>query len=326
MSEQVGHESSGNGTGGSSGTATGVTGVTGPPVTAPVRDLAAEHQTWLAAAQLQLTRVFQDEWCSSGDWSTIITKEQLFNYMSPLDGPAGQVVLWRFTSQPANEFIQITAGTPLTTIITVIGAHSGGADKSNPDVKTSSLCRNLGALMGTAASLGGDKKVLNIINKAAYLYGIDVTTLAAHGVSAHPALSRVISVIETEYVLVPTPGLPALSIDQLATYKWPNPFRGRINTNGTVSGSTVVVPISEQQKGAYQQLHDEPVQPPGLAVTNGSMSSANAEGLLKFAAAASTAASQQSGVIQMKEPADRVMLIRAAQTNVSKLKDTGIFS
>jgi hypothetical protein len=282
-------------------------------------DLASEHLKWLLK-QPKLTPAFQGQWCSSDQWDTIIREQDLVHYHSPLDH-GRRVILWRFTSHPATETIQITAGKSLPDIISVIAAHSGGADKSNPDVKTSSLCRNPGALLGTAASTGGDKKVLNIINKAEYLYGIDVTSLAAHGVSAHPALARVISVIETEYVLVRTPGLPPLSIDQLATYKWPNPFKGRIPPDGKVANSGgVVLPIGEQQKGTYQAMYDEAPQAASQAVTNGAMDPGIAGRLLQFAVAASNAAGEQTQVIQMKEPADRDMLLRAAANNVAYLQ------
>jgi hypothetical protein len=114
--------------------------------------------------------------------------------------------------------------TGIVTILTVIAAHSGGNDKSAPDVKTLSFARNPAALIGTACSSGGDPHVQDIVEQAAYLVGIDVSTLATHGVSAHPALGRAISMFETEYVLVSTPGTENTLMD-LATFICPNPMK-----------------------------------------------------------------------------------------------------
>ena len=136
-------------------------------------------------------------------------------------------MLWRFTSTPSTEFVQITEGTTYEEIVRVIAAHSGGNDKSNPNVKTLSFGRNLGALIGVAASPGGDKHVTNIVDKAEYLFGIDIGSLASKNITAHPAGGRAISLFETEYVLVRKPGLPPISLDALATVKYRNPFKGR---------------------------------------------------------------------------------------------------
>lgn len=111
-------------------------------------------------------------------------------------------------------------------IVRIVGAHSGGNDKSNFDVKTLSFGRNPAALFGVAASAGGDKHVLNIIDKAEYLYGIDINSLEAKGLTAHAATARMISLFESEYVIINTPGFPSISLDELATVKYKNPFKG----------------------------------------------------------------------------------------------------
>ena len=150
-----------------------------------------------------------------------------------------QNMLWRFTSTPSEEFIVVAEGVDYTTIVKVVAAHSGGNDKSNQDVKTLSFGRNLGALMGVAASGGGDKHVTNIIDKAEYLYGIDITTLSKKGITAHPARGRLISLFETEYILVGTPGNPAHSLDELATNRYKNPFKGGLGNRRNIFGEDV---------------------------------------------------------------------------------------
>ncbi len=135
-------------------------------------------------------------------------------------------MIWRFSSRPSTEMIYIKEGTPYREILDVISRHSGGNDKTNRDVNTLSFGRNIGALMGTAASEGGDKHVINIIDKAEYLIGIDIGSLEARGISAHPAMARAISLFETEYVLVSTPGDDPVSLLDLATVRYKNPFSG----------------------------------------------------------------------------------------------------
>lgn len=139
-------------------------------------------------------------------------------------------MLWRFTSTPSQESVEIKAGTSYPEILEVIAAHSGGNDKSNEQVRTLSFARNLGAIIGVALSKGGDKQVLNIVDKASYLYGIDMASLRGKGITAHPALGRGISLFETEYVLVSTPGNPARTLNELATVKLNNPFFGQVRT------------------------------------------------------------------------------------------------
>ena len=97
-------------------------------------------------------------------------------------------------------------------------------------MRTLSFARNLGAIIGVALSRGGDKQVLNIVDKASYLYGIDMASLRGKGITAHPALGRGISLFETEYVLVSTPGNPARTLNELATVKLNNPFLGQVRS------------------------------------------------------------------------------------------------
>jgi hypothetical protein len=182
--------------------------------------IAAEHAQWL----LEEGKKYKQ----GGEYY------ELLQHQAILKNPMGMFshynffdnnMLWRFTSTPSEEYVKVSEGIDYATILKVIAAHSGGNDKSNPDVKTLSFGRNLGALMGVAASPGGDKHVTNIIDKAEYLYGIDINTLATKGISAHPAMGRLISLFETEYVLVSTPGNPPQSLVDLATVHYKNPFK-----------------------------------------------------------------------------------------------------
>lgn len=140
-------------------------------------------------------------------------------------------MIWRWTSKPSTEQVYTAKtddeGKAITydDIVKVVAAHSGGNDKSNPYVKTLSFGRNPAALMGVAASAGGDKHVLNIIDKTEFLYGIDISTLASKGITAHAASARMISLFESEYILVNTPGFPSFSLNELATFKYKNPFK-----------------------------------------------------------------------------------------------------
>lgn len=175
-------------------------------------------------------------------------------------------MIWRFTSRPSEESVYIAESTSYEEIIRVIAAHSGGNDKSNPNVKTLSFARNLGAIIGTAASSGEDKHVTNIVDKAEYLFGIDIRTLKFRDITAHPAAGRMISLFETEYVLVRTPGLPPLSLDALATVKYRNPFKGRawslaeeVNKGRQIPSR----PLIEEKMGtvAPQQIRTEDMDP-----------------------------------------------------------------
>jgi len=177
------------------------------------------HSTWLTAA----LRGVAHEKVLPTHAQMLEQNAPIFKHYSLLNDDN---MIWRFATQPSSDQIYIKAGTSYTEISNVVAAHTGGNDKSNSNVKTLSFARNPAALMGVAASKGGDPKVLNIIDKAEYLYGIDIRALAAKGITAHAANARLISLFESEYVLVNTPGFPSQSLEQLATVKYNNPFRG----------------------------------------------------------------------------------------------------
>lgn len=204
-----------------------------------------------------------------------------------------QNMLWRFTSRPSSESVHIAAGTSHETIAKVVAAHSGGNDKSNPDVKTLSFGRNLGALIGVAASTGGDKHVLNIADKAEYLYGIDIGSLASQGISAHPATARMISLFETEYVLVCTPGDKPRTLDALANVKYRNPFKA------TAIDEMLGQDRAKKMGGVEKEMGTvEPEQASGVTDMDQKM----AEQILAYARRAARAASEQSFAVQDKEP------------------------
>ncbi|MGH3939817.1 MAG: hypothetical protein ACRDTG_14550 [Pseudonocardiaceae bacterium] len=161
----------------------------------------------------------------------LATFQDRFEHYSRLDGLFQELfqkteIIWRFTSTPSAEKIFLASDVTPSEVVETIAKHSGGAEKSNARVLTLSFGRNPGALFGTALSGGGDPHVLNIIDKAAYLYGIDISTLPRKGITAHPAAGRAISLYETEYVLVGTPGMGEKTLDELATMKLLNPFQG----------------------------------------------------------------------------------------------------
>ena len=138
----------------------------------------------------------------------------------------GEDMIWRFTSNPQSEIVMIAQGTSFQDVYGLVGAHSGGNKKNDPRVRTLSFGRNLGALIGVAYSTGGDANVAGIAVRAEYLYGISIASLKGKGITAHPAESRMISVFETEYVLIATPGDPPRKLDDLATVRYANPFKG----------------------------------------------------------------------------------------------------
>ena len=179
-----------------------------------------KHQTWLlteAQKYLKKAQGFLAPLMSHDD----TLENPAFEHFNAFDDN----MLWRFTSQPTQEVIQIENGVSYDEILKVVANHSGGNDKSNQRVRTLSFGRNIGALMGTAFSQGGDKNVAKISQLAAYLYGIDINSLKGKGITAHPATARAISLFETEYILVSTPGNDPVTLDDLATVKFPNPFR-----------------------------------------------------------------------------------------------------
>ena len=239
-------------------------------------------------------------------------------------------MLWRFTSTPSSESVEIKAGTSYPEILRVIAAHSGGNDKSNERVRTLSFSRNLGAIIGVALSQGGDKQVLNIVDKASYLYGIDMASLQGKGITAHPALGRGISLFETEYVLVSTPGNPARTLNELATVKLNNPFLGQVrslllppkpvtkpsepSTRGSMRGSLRSPMMEKPDPGlstwqgflAAEQKMEKSKQEKGLVpekVAEAQDAPKNfATKMAAYAKSTATAASQFWTTVQDKEP------------------------
>lgn len=254
--------------------------------------LKQAHEAWLKS--LVIADKYQGRWATH-DFFAENTKS--WTHFTAFDSE-GTARIWRFTSKPDTEAIRISGSVDIGTIIDVIGRHSGGNDKTNDDVRTSSFCRNIGAMLGTAASTGGDKNVLRIINSAEYLCGLDIGTLADHGISAHPALCRMISLFETEYVLVSTPGNAARSLADLATVKYPNPFKGLIQENGMVTGYEGKLTITSA--GWLTAGDREEVVPEKLA-TAGTMPGDEVQQILNFAVKACAAANNQPGIVQEKE-------------------------
>jgi hypothetical protein len=204
-------------------------------------------------------------------------------------------MIWRFTSRPSTEQVYIAGGTDYGEIARVVAAHSGGNDKSNPNVKTLSFGRNPGALMGVAASTGGDKHVLNIIDKAEYLYGIDIGTLADKGITAHAANARMISLFESEYVLLSTPGFPSQNLDQLATAKLKNPFKGHAIQEMLTSREQVGMEPVIKEMGTVEPERVENAQ---------DMSLDFAQRILANAKRVKAAANPLAGAVQDKEQLD----------------------
>jgi hypothetical protein len=202
-------------------------------------------------------------------------------------------MLWRFTSTPSEEYIKIEQGTTYEEILRVIASHSGGNDKSNPNVKTLSFGRNLAALIGTAASKGGDKHVTNIIDKAAYLFGIDIGSLAGKGITAHPAMGRAISLFESEYVLVSSPGNPPVTLEELATAKYENPFRGK-EADRMLKGDP-------SQKSQFESVVEEMGTKTAEAVSGlQRMDPARVARIVKQAEAVTAAANEYAGLVKDK--------------------------
>jgi hypothetical protein len=203
-------------------------------------------------------------------------------------------MIWRFTTRPTTEVVYIAPNTTQEAVAKVVAAHSGGADKSNPNVKTLSFGRNLGALMGVAASAGGDKKVLNIADKAEYVYGIDIRSLRRYGITAHPATARLISLYETEYVLVSTPGDKARTLDELATVKYANPFK---------SGAIRELLSQEERQGRGVRAAQASMPPVAAEEVSGvqSMDLAKARRILAYAMEAKKAASALAASVKDKE-------------------------
>lgn len=250
------------------------------------------HQKWMGKAKAEIPEEQQ-----SPSHEQIALIPQLFAHYNLFDNN----MIWRFTSMPSSENVytarQTEEGTKIDykEILRVIAAHSGGNDKSNPYVKTLSFGKNPASLMGTAASTGGDKHVLNIIDKADFLYGIDIGTLAEKGITAHPAFARAISLFESEYVLINTPGFPPINLTELATKKYNNPFKGvAMEAMGIDRKDRNIVAIEHEMK---------PVTPEAVADAE-NIPLEFAQKIAAFAMKTKKAASEQSFTVQDKEPLD----------------------
>ncbi len=250
--------------------------------------------------------VGHEKWLKSAKTNPLVSHENMldpkskkyFGHYNLFD----KNMIWRFTTRPSTETVYIAPATSHEEVNRVIAAHSGGADKSNPNVKTLSFGRNLGALVGVAASKGGDKKVLNIADKAEYLYGINIDRLARIGISAHPATARLISLFETEYVLVSTPGDRPRSLDELATVKYKNPFKNAaiqklLSDRSEMKGVEETMPAIEHETVSGVQ----------------EMDSLKAAKILRFAKKAKVAASKQTFAVQDKEPASQKITVNAME-------------
>ncbi|MEV2220284.1 hypothetical protein AB0E01_10445 [Nocardia vinacea] len=291
--------------------------VVAPPQFSPA-DL--EHKEWLQKIRLQVDKPpLAHQWSPHKQWS-ISAAEKKFHHFTALDFETDHQYIWRFSSLPSSELVSIQAGTAIATIIELIGEHSGGNKKDDPRVRTSSFCRNIGALIGVAASTGGDKKVLNIVNRTPYLCRIDISTLSGKGVSAVPALSRAISLFETEYVLVPTPGKTHFLANTgqnviggagcLDAAIFSNPFFGCIGDSGTFTGCVINQNVTI---GAKEEL---PVTTPAAFTSAGAelrpvtpeligaidMDEGDVVRILCYAAAVSEAADKHTDVIKDKDP------------------------
>jgi len=271
----------------------------------PVAQLVERHLTDLLAGPFE--RQTRAEWLAGDGGMRLAPHEgthdaraqHLLGHYNSFDALFGPNMIWRFTTQPESDLIYIAPGTSHEEVARVVAAHSGGADKSNTNVRTLSFGRNPGALMGVAASMGGDKKVLNIIDKAEYLFGIDIGTLAADGISAHPATARLISFFETEYVLVPTPGDPPRSLSQMATVRLRNPFKG----------SAIRSMLDGQERGQMPGIEaGMPAVSPDRVPGAVPMDADRVQQILDYARRAKAAAGKQPAVVRDKEWATRELV------------------
>jgi hypothetical protein len=169
----------------------------------------------------------------------------------------GQEILWRFTSKPGQEEVYLGPTVDFAQVVTGVNKHTGGNRKDDPNVRTLSFGRNLGALIGIAYSPGGDVNVAAIVVRAPYLYGVPIASLAAHGITAHPAEGRLIGIFETEYVLLGTPGDPARKLEDLATIKLSNPF---VQDQGLLPGKDLAT--ATLKSGGIEAPSDELEDPP----------------------------------------------------------------
>ncbi|HVI72256.1 MAG TPA: hypothetical protein VM656_12320 [Pyrinomonadaceae bacterium] len=232
-----------------------------------------------------------------------------------------QHMIWRFTSLPHTECLYIARDASHEEIAEVVARHSGGNDKRNPKVKTLSFGRNLGALIGVAASTGGDKHVLNIADKAEYLYGIDIRTLAAKGISAHPATSRFISLFETEYVLLCTPG-DTHTLDSIATVRYRNPFKDQAIRVMMAKGEEKREDVLKKDRGMESIVAEmeKKRKPPERVLGVLLMPDPEAKVVIDYALVAKMAATYQSAAVRTKEGFDlKTMAKPAMEKYLAKL-------
>ncbi len=225
-------------------------------------------------------------------------EEKKLRHFAEFDQLFNANMLWRFTSTPSSEFVKIDAGVGMTEILQVIANHSGGNDKSNTRVITLSFGRNIAALLGIALSPGGDKQVVGIISRTPYLYGIDIASLKGKGITAHPARSRAISLFETEYVLVPVPGAAPVGLNELATVKYTNPFKGmgRKLVEETGTPTTVAFYDAAQEKLNKKKITPEVIKDPLEMPTK------TVDALLSYAKLVAKAAQPFAGNVMIKDP------------------------
>ncbi|MEV0758654.1 hypothetical protein [Nocardia sp. NPDC050435] len=296
---------------------------------------AGAHMQWLGSAAVRSALAepgIKAQWSPHKDWSVTVRDKKL-NHFTALDWDPDHPYIWRFTSLPSTELVSITAGTGFGTIIQLIGEHSGGNMKTDPRVRTSSFCRNIGALLGVAASAGGDKKVLNIINRTPYLCRIDLTTLPAKGITAAPALYRAISLFETEYVLVPTPAQTYYLADTgnvpggagcLNAALFHNPFYGCIDPGGTfrpfLVGDDLSISLDSdlfiKPAGDFARAAQElpPVTPEAGVQNVSDLDPGDVVRIVCYAQAISEAASEVAALVLNKDP----MLLSKTMEHVAK--------
>lgn len=210
------------------------------------------HAAWYASARQEYEQALGVDARGLLKGDTLRTHEEasadpMLAHYAALD-IAGPDVLWRFTSRPRSEEVKIDAGVPFSKVVELVGAHSGGNRKDDPSVRTLSFGRNLGALIGTAHSRGGDAGVAGIVVRAEYLYGVPIASLKGTGITAHPAESRLISLFESEYVLVATPGDAPRTLEELATIKLRNPFKSGDPNRALLAGKGLVAPKEDAPK------------------------------------------------------------------------------
>jgi hypothetical protein len=199
-----------------------------PPPPTPA---SIAHRAWLdemAIAARSLDQKLALHWQEHEKFR----KNASFAYYNAMDAVVGEPMLWRFTSIPTQEHMFLIDFTTdrkvlLLKVIHAIDRHTTEYIKNDPLIQLQSFVRNLASFAGTELSRHGDPRVKHIIHTATYLCGIRLSDLGRRGVSAHPALGRLICLPETEYVLVPTPKKikDPVTVWDLSTVVYRNPFR-----------------------------------------------------------------------------------------------------